>query len=124
MTLDERGQAPEEGPVDPHEHLGVARLSALFRMILSGTRAFSWRKSISPAPDPRPAWWGQDDEDEVRSVDEPLAHAAEGVALGRGSQMPGWADSHIPQAPCPPSNQTILRSGLKVTKNLRDFLGF
>lgn len=50
--------APEEGPVDPHEHLrgqvvGLVQDDPYLGLAPSaGGRA-------SPAPDPRPAWWGQ-----------------------------------------------------------------
>ena len=107
--VDERGQTPEEGPVHPHEHLRGKVVSLVQDDPYLGLAPLQLAEEHLQLQTHVQLGGVEDDEDEVRSVDEPLAYVVEGVALGRGSEKSGWADPTHPQASRPSfQNQTIL----------------
>ena len=107
--VDEWGQAPEEGPVDPHEHLRGQVVGLVQDDPYLGLTPLQLAEEHLQLQTHVQLGGVEDDEDEVRSVNEPLAHVIEGVALGRGNEKSGWEDPIHPQAPCPSfRNQSIL----------------
>lgn len=87
--VDERGQAPEESPIDPHEHLSGQVVSLVqddpylgFTPLQLAEQRLQFQTHIQLG-------WVKDDKDEVSSVNEPLAHIVEGVTFGRGSEKSG-----------------------------------
>lgn len=84
--VDEWGQAPEEGPIDPHEHLrgqvvGLVQDDPDLRLtsLQLAEEHLQLQTHIQLGG-------VKDNKDEVRSVDEPLAHIIEGVTLGGGKK--------------------------------------
>lgn len=87
--VDEWGQAPEESPVDPHEHLSGQVVGLVqddpdlgFTPLQLAEQRLQFQTHIQLG-------WVKDDKDEVSSVNEPLAHIVEGVTFGRGSEKSG-----------------------------------
>lgn len=88
-NIDERGQAPEESPIDPHEHLCGQVVSLVQDDPYLGFTPLQLAKQHLQLQTHVQLGWIKDNKDEVSSVDEPLAHVIEGVTLGRRNKKSG-----------------------------------
>lgn len=88
--IDERGQAPEEGPIHSHEHLCGQVVSLVQDDPYLGLASLQLAKEHFQLQTHIQLGGVKDNKDEVGSVDEPLAHVVEGVALRRQREKSSW----------------------------------
>lgn len=87
--IDEWGQAPEESPIDPHEHLCGQVVGLVQDDPYLGFTPLQLAEQRLQLQTHIQLGWVKDNKDEVCSVNEPLAHVVEGVTLGRGNEKSG-----------------------------------
>lgn len=81
--IDKRGQAPEESSVYPHEHLRGQVVSLVQNDPYLRLPSLQLAEERLQLQTHIQLGGIKNNKDEVSSVDKPLAHVVEGVALGR-----------------------------------------